>query len=106
LQPAVPAAGALRPPAAAAQGCERPGAGGAVRPFPDSADELIEEIAERIAREAAAMPRICPWCVVTLANGAAFCSPTCQEDYHRKLMPIPFARSMVGSIIPDMRLCG
>ena len=67
-------------------------------PFLIPDDELIiEELAERIAREVEARPPACLWCVATLANGSAFCSPTCQEDYHRKLMPRPFARSRDGS---------
>jgi hypothetical protein len=93
LQSAVPAAGA-HGEAEAQGGRERPGPGGAGRPFckttdPDDADVILEQIAERIAAEAEAMPRVCPWCISMLSNGAAFCSPVCQEDYHRKLMPRP-----------------
>jgi hypothetical protein len=90
----VPAAGARRATEASR---ERPGAGGAARPFHDD-DLILEVIAERIAAAAAAMPRICPWCVATLANGSAFCSDICREDYRRKLMPKPEGRlSMVSS---------
>jgi hypothetical protein len=99
LQPAMPAAGARRE-AEARGSCQRPGAGGAARPFPGD-DELIEELAERIAREVEARPPACAWCVKTLANGALFCSDVCSESYAQKLMPTPFARSRYGSIIPD-----
>jgi hypothetical protein len=99
LLAAVPAAIAHQAAEAARQ---RPGQGGAVGPFPDPADELIEELAERIAREVEAMPRSCRWCCKSLENGHLWCCDVCREDYHRKLMPVPFAKSRDGSIIPDM----
>jgi hypothetical protein len=104
LLAAVPAAGARQ---AAARGVsERPGPGGAGRPFCEAADSdpdvILEQIAERIAAEVEARPPACLWCLARLTNCSAFCGDVCREDYHRKLMPPPFARSTVGSIIPDV----
>jgi hypothetical protein len=91
LLAAVSAAGAHRA-AAAARARERPGPGGAVRPFHESEpddDLILEALAERIAREAEALPRICPWCVKTLANGSAWCDGECEREWRRRLMPLP-----------------
>jgi hypothetical protein len=98
LLEAVPGADA-HPAAEAQGGRQRPGFGGAGRPFPD-AELILEEIAERIAAEAAALPRICPWCVATLANGGeAFCGDYCREEYLRKIMP-PKGREQVAPSRP------
>jgi hypothetical protein len=70
--------------AAAGEACG--GRPGGRRPFPDD-DDLIDEIAARIAAEAASLRKICPWCVATLKNGEAFCSPYCAEMYEKRLMP-------------------
>jgi hypothetical protein len=104
LLEAVPGADPHR--AAEAQGGhERPGLGGAGGPFPDAAepdDAVIEAVLDRIVAAAEARSQFCPWCLARLENCSAFCSPVCEEDYRRKLMPLPFARSTHGSIIPDM----
>jgi hypothetical protein len=68
---------------------QRPGQGGAGRPFPDSDDDLIEAIAERIAATVETMPKACRWCVRTLANGSAWCDGECEREWRKRLMPHP-----------------
>jgi hypothetical protein len=83
----------------------RPGGGGAGRPFPDAEApddaDVIEAVLERIVAEAEERSRFCPWCLARLENGSAWCGDVCREDYTRKLMPTPFARSIDGLIIPS-----
>jgi hypothetical protein len=86
LLAAVPAAGARCE--AAARGAQRPGGGGAGGPFPGD-DLIIEQIAERIARDVEARPPACAWCCRSLSNGSAWCGDECEREWRKRLMPRP-----------------
>jgi hypothetical protein len=52
-----------------------------------SDDDLIDRLAERVAREAEAMSRACRWCVASVPAGEVFCSDYCRDRWHTALMP-------------------
>jgi hypothetical protein len=73
---------------------------------------IIDAIAARIAAEAEALHRICPWCCVTLGDDGPFCSPYCAEQYERRLMPrsgverIGLSRPASPKMVRAMHLAG
>jgi hypothetical protein len=53
-----------------------------------SDDAVLDAIAERVAQEVEAAPKLCAWCLRRLEHGSAFCSPDCAKGWS-KLIPAP-----------------
>jgi hypothetical protein len=62
--------------------------GGPAPPGAAQDAEILEAIAERIARETEAMAPHCLWCMKG-TEGEPFCAPVCAEQWRRRIMPPP-----------------